>query len=77
MTQDDRRTELSKISLPTLVMHGDIDPLVPVEGCIETAEAVPYAKMRIIEGWGHGFPPVIWPTVIDELAAHFQSAQVE
>lgn len=75
MVQDDRRNALSKINVPTLVLHGDADPLVPVEGCVETADAVPNSKMKIIEGWGHGFPPVIWPIIIDELVAHFQTAK--
>ena len=75
MTQNDRRTELSKLNLPTLILHGDCDPLVPVDGGMETAEAVPNSKLRIIEGWGHGFPPIIWPTLVDELVAHFHSVR--
>jgi pimeloyl-ACP methyl ester carboxylesterase len=73
ITQEDRRNALRSLDLPTLVLHGTSDPLVPVEGGTETAEAVPNSKIRLIEGWGHGFPPSIWPIVIDELVAHFKS----
>jgi pimeloyl-ACP methyl ester carboxylesterase len=73
ITQEDRRDALRSLDLPTLVLHGTSDPLVPVEGGTETAEAVPNSKIRLIEGWGHGFPPSIWPIVIDELVAHFKS----
>jgi pimeloyl-ACP methyl ester carboxylesterase len=73
VTQDDRREALRSVGTPTLVMHGKSDPLVPVEGGIETAEAIRNANLRLIEGWGHGLTPSIWPTVIDELVAHFKS----
>lgn len=73
LVQEDRREALRSVNTPTLVMHGKSDPLVPVEGGIETAEAIPNANLRLIEGWGHGLPPSIWPTVIDELVAHFKS----
>jgi pimeloyl-ACP methyl ester carboxylesterase len=71
--QDDRRDALQSVDIPTLVMHGRSDPLVPVEGGIETSEAVPNSKLRLIEGWGHGLPPSIWPKVIDDMVAHFNS----
>ena len=73
MIQEDRRDALRSLQIPTLVLHGKSDPLVPVEGGIETADAVPDSKLRLIEGWGHGFPPSIWPIVIDELISHFNS----
>ena len=38
---------------PTLLIHGDRDPLVPVEHGRDTAEAVPGADLLIIEGMGH------------------------
>lgn len=73
LTQEDRRDALRSLQIPTLVLHGKSDPLVPVKGGAETAEAVPDSKLRLIEGWGHGFPPSIWPIVIDELISHFKS----
>ncbi len=73
LVQEDRRVALRSLKIPTLVLHGKSDPLVPVEGGKETADAVPDSKLRLIEGWGHGFPPSIWPIVIDELISHFNS----
>lgn len=73
LVQEDRRDALRSLQIPTLVLHGKSDPLVPVEGGTETADAVPDSKLRLIEGWGHGFPPSIWPIVIDELISHFNS----
>jgi len=65
------RDDLSRVTCPTLVIHGDVDPLVPVEGGIDTAEAIPGAKLLIIKDWGHGYPaPSLWPQLITAIAEH-------
>jgi pimeloyl-ACP methyl ester carboxylesterase len=53
-----------------MVIHGDTDPLVPVAGGIDTADAIPGAKLMIIKGMGHALPPAVWPQVIEAIAAH-------
>jgi pimeloyl-ACP methyl ester carboxylesterase len=65
-----RKEALQSVNLPTLVIHGDADPLVPVEGGIDTANAVPGAKRLIIEGMGHALPPVLWPQIMDAVTRH-------
>jgi len=65
-----RKEALRSVTVPTLVIHGDADPLVPVEGGIDTADAVPGAELLIIEGMGHALPPALWPQVIDAIARH-------
>jgi pimeloyl-ACP methyl ester carboxylesterase len=65
-----RKEALAAVRTPTLVIHGDADPLVPVEGGIDTAEAVPGAKILIIEGMGHNLPPAVAPQVIEAIARH-------
>ena len=65
------RTEALKgVRVPTLVIHGRPDPLVPVEGGMATAEAIPGAKLLIIERMGHAFPLSTWSTVIGAIADH-------
>jgi pimeloyl-ACP methyl ester carboxylesterase len=57
--------------VPSLVIHGDLDPLVSVEGGRDTAASIPGAKLLIIEGWGHGYPArELWPMLIAALAQH-------
>ena len=58
------------VTVPALVIHGDADPLVPVEGGMDTANAIPEAKLLIIEGMGHALPPTIWSQVIEAIANH-------
>jgi len=73
LTQKNRKKELGSVSVPTLVIHGADDPLVPVEGGKETAEAIPGAELLIIDGMGHDLPHNgAWPQIIDAMADHTQ-----
>lgn len=73
LTQRNRKSELGSISVPTLVIHGADDPLVPVEGGKDTAEAIPGAELIIIEGMGHDLPHGgAWPQIIDAIVGHIQ-----
>jgi len=65
-----RKELLKSITVPTLVLHGDADPLVPLECGIDTARAIPGAKLEIIKGMGHALPRVLWPGIIDRIRKH-------
>ena len=52
----DFRNDLTKIHVPTLVIHGGADGVVPVEGSGErTHRAIPGSKLVVVEGAPHGF----------------------
>jgi len=53
----DFRTDLIKIDVPTLVIHGDDDQIVPFEisGKL-SAQLVPNAQLLVYEGGAHGLP---------------------
>jgi len=70
MASGSRKEALKSVQVPTLVIHGDADPLVPVEGGIDTANAIPGAELMIIEGMGHSLPPEVAPQVIEAIARH-------
>jgi len=65
-----RKQALAAVKLPTLVIHGDVDPLVPLACGIDTAESVPGAKLQVIAGMGHALPISMWPQIIDAITAH-------
>jgi len=65
----DRRRWLKRITAPTLVLHGRLDPLLPVAAGIETARCIPGAKLLVIEGMGHDLPPPLLPRIADEIAS--------
>jgi pimeloyl-ACP methyl ester carboxylesterase len=57
MADRDRWRLLSRITAPTLVIHGTADPLIPFACAQDTAARIPGAKLFGIEGMGHDFPP--------------------
>ena len=65
-----RKDALKNVRIPTLVIHGDADPLVPVEGGKQTAEVIPGAKLIIIEDMGHSIPSVVAPRIIEAIINH-------
>jgi pimeloyl-ACP methyl ester carboxylesterase len=69
-TARDRTAALRRVQVPTLVIHGDADPLIPIGGGRATARAVPGARFIEIPGLGHDLPPALWPRVVDLIADH-------
>ncbi len=62
-----RSEGLAELSVPTMVLHGDRDPLVNVSGGRRTAELVPGAELRILAGMGHDMPPSYWDRIVGGL----------
>jgi pimeloyl-ACP methyl ester carboxylesterase len=69
LVSGDRREELKRISVPTVLVHGDCDPFVPVEAGREVAATIPGATLRIIPGLGHDFPLQLVATFVDAVVA--------
>jgi pimeloyl-ACP methyl ester carboxylesterase len=63
-----RLESLKQVRVPTLVIHGVDDVLVPVENGRLVADAVPGARLIEIEGMGHDLPKRVWPQVADAIA---------
>jgi len=64
MASPDRRPKLKTITAPTVVIHGDADPLVPVEGGRDTAENIPGAELLVLPGMGHELPVALHGDVV-------------
>lgn len=65
---------LKTIKVPTLVMHGEDDPLLPVECGRDVARLVPGAELQTIPGWGHDLPPQLVPTIVDRISTFCKAA---
>ncbi len=65
-----RKDALKSVTVPTLVIHGDTDPLIPVEGGIDTADAISGAQLLIIKGLGHDLSPAMWPQIVAAIISH-------
>ncbi|MFI9387667.1 alpha/beta fold hydrolase [Kutzneria sp. NPDC052558] len=63
----DRRGELRTVTAPTLVLHGEADPLTLPKAGRETARAIPGAKLVTFPGMGHDLPPQLWTRIIEEV----------
>lgn len=70
ITQSDRTEALGRLEIPTLVIHGDSDPLVDPSGGVATAEAIPGAELWVIPGMGHDMPAALFAQISSRIAAH-------
>jgi pimeloyl-ACP methyl ester carboxylesterase len=71
----DRTEALASVTAPTVVIHGEADPLIQVDGGEATAKAIPGAKLVKIAGMGHDFPPQLWQRFVDEIVANAERAK--
>jgi pimeloyl-ACP methyl ester carboxylesterase len=71
MSQPDRRKALASVRVPTLVIHGTDDPLVPMEAGKEIAGAIQGAELMVVEGMGHDLPHGgAWPRIVEAITGH-------
>ena len=70
----DRVDLLKTVKVPTLVMHGEEDPLLPIECGRDVARLVPGAEFQSYPGWGHDFPAGLIPTIADRIASFCKKA---
>lgn len=66
----DRRARLARITAPTLVIHGEADPLVKVEGGRDTAAHVPGSRLKLFPGMGHDLPVQLVEPMAAAIAEH-------
>ncbi len=67
MVAPDRGPGLGSLTMPTLVLHGEEDPLVPPENGRRTAAALPGSRLIMFAAMGHNLPERLWPTVVDAI----------
>ncbi|MFY7744058.1 MAG: alpha/beta fold hydrolase [Erythrobacter sp.] len=65
-----RRSRLAKVRTPTLVLHGEADPLVKLEAGEDTARHISGARLVTVPGWGHDLPVPLIPRLASEIAGH-------
>jgi len=66
----DRSPQLRTIAAPTLVIHGAADPMVPLACGVDTAQAIPGARLEVIEGMGHDLPAQLLERLLALIDAH-------
>ena len=63
----DRTPGLRRVKVPTLVVHGLVDPLVKPSGGVATAKAVPGARLVMYPDMGHDLPRPRWADMFAEI----------
>ena len=63
----DRTTRLTALKLPTLIIHGSADPLLPLHCGVATAEAIPNSELLVYDDMGHDLPSVYWPEISERI----------
>jgi len=74
LASGDRRALLKTITAPTLVIHGDADPLIPLSSGKDTAQQIAGARLEVIPGMGHDLPDALLTPLAALVIAHCSSA---
>jgi pimeloyl-ACP methyl ester carboxylesterase len=74
MASGSRTAGLRRLEVPTVVIHGEKDPLVPLRAGVATARAIPGAELIKVPGMGHDMPKELWPTYVDAIAKNADRA---
>jgi pimeloyl-ACP methyl ester carboxylesterase len=65
----DRAPLLAGIAVPTRVIHGKADALVPMAAGIDLAARIPGAVLDLVEGMGHDLPEPLWPRFVSAIGS--------
>eukprot|EP00667_Euglena_gracilis_P004250 EG_transcript_4269 len=71
-----RRKLLSFVAVPTLVIHGLEDPLIPADCGVDIHESVPGSTLMLVEDMGHTLPRPLYKDLVEAIAANARLANV-
>jgi pimeloyl-ACP methyl ester carboxylesterase len=61
---------MNEIKVPTLVIHGTEDPVLPFEHGLALVNTIPHAALLSLEGTGHEIPFAEWDVIIAAIVKH-------
>ena len=76
LAAEDRRGALAELQVPTLVIHGNADPLVPVEAGRDTVAAIPGANYVEIDKLGHDLSEPVIGDIVEAITSHLRAVEV-
>lgn len=71
----DRTFDLRRVTAPTLVIHGLVDPLVLPSGGMATARAIRGSRLIMYPDMGHDLPRPRWDEIVDEIVTNARRAE--
>jgi pimeloyl-ACP methyl ester carboxylesterase len=75
MSFDGSSRDFAAIESPTLVVHGDHDPVLPLPHGLAVRDAVHGSTLLILEGAGHDLPKPLWDVFVPALLQHTESGR--
>ncbi|HEY6449913.1 MAG TPA: alpha/beta hydrolase [Candidatus Cybelea sp.] len=73
-SETDTSEDLKKFDVPTLIIHGDDDQIVPiVAAALKSSKIVPNAELKIYQGAPHGLPTTLKDRLNSDLLEFFKS----
>lgn len=75
-TRGDWTGRFREIGCPTMVIHGAVDPILPVENGRAIADGIPGASIAILARTGHEIPLPSIPGIAEQIAAQARGAQL-
>jgi non-heme chloroperoxidase len=74
-SETDFTEDLKKITVPTLILHGDDDQIVPIDDAARlSVKLIPNATLKVIPGAPHGMPATLKDQINAELLAFLKGA---
>lgn len=70
LASGDRSKNLRRIMAPTLVIHGQEDPLLPLAAGEEVARLIPNSRMMVVKAMGHDLPDAMIDQIVPAIAKH-------
>lgn len=75
LASEPRNEMLKKVTCPALVLHGEADPLVLVDGGKDTAASIPGAELVIVPGMAHDFTEALVPVYVKHVGGFLKRAE--
>jgi len=75
-SREDWTGRFREISCPTLVLHGEEDPILPVENGRAIAGGITGASLTVLPKVGHEIPRPSISDIVDQIAGHVWAAQI-
>jgi len=64
----DRSPMLASIRMPTRIIHGQDDPLIPIAAGHDLKAKIAAAQIDVVDGMGHDLPAPLYPRFVDGIA---------
>jgi pimeloyl-ACP methyl ester carboxylesterase len=70
-----RTALLGQIAVPTLILHGAADPLIPVAAAHDLHRRIAGSRIEIFAGMGHDLPRALLPSITAPIIEHMRRAE--